>query len=156
MIQELELKNRVKSGVAYEVMRIPPEILAEWWPKFERELDRVPHIWEEQWTKTALREAVMSDWVQVWGFGPPEQTRVVVFTQVVDFPVGKVLQIFLGFGNSLDAALPVMEAAFERLAIVSGCKFCEIIGRPGWERKLPRFRRVAVVLRCKVELKGVH
>jgi hypothetical protein len=140
-----------------EALRVPPEVFCdEWWPNFEHELDRVPHLWDEQWTKESLKTAVEMGAVQVWSFGPPAETRVIVFTQLVEYPIGRVLQVFLAFGNGLDAVLPMIEATFEKLAMLSDCVFCEVIGRPGWERKLPRFKRVAVVLRCKIEQKGVH
>ena len=65
----------------------------------------------------------------MWGFGPKDEIRIFVFTQIIHFPANRVLQAFLCFGNSLDEALPIIEATFERFAMETECSRLEITGR---------------------------
>lgn len=135
---------------------LAPEFVVEHWEAMKKELDRIPHTWAPYWTKESMFECLTSGHWQAWGFGPTNVIRVTVFTTIALFPIGPVLQITLAFGNSLDALLPVMEATFERVAAVGNCVRCEIVGRPGWERKLRKFKRIAVVLSRDVEREKVH
>ena len=112
----------------FEAWRISPESYSQYWPYIDKELDRVPHIWSSHWTKESLYEGGMSGKFQVWGFGAPGAINVIVYTQVAEFPAARILEIFLAFGNSLESALPVMEATFEKFAQVTECRICEIIG----------------------------
>jgi hypothetical protein len=140
----------------YEAVKLEPEDFLSLWPLIEVELDRVPHIWQDYWTKEFICKMVAEEVWHVWGFGPPDSIRVIVFTQISMYPAGAVFQAFLAFGNSLDDALPVMEATFERLCQVTGCRVAEVLGRPGWERKLCGFERTGVTLRKRVMRQGVH
>lgn len=156
MDKALALAQEVKRTVVFEAYRIPPESYMGYWPDIERELDRLPHLWDTHWTKDSLYEGGVGGRFQVWGFGPQNALNVIVFTQIAEYPAARVLQVFLAFGNSLESALPVMEAAFEKFAKVTGCQLCEIIGRKGWARKLPRFKEHRVILQCNVINYGVH
>jgi hypothetical protein len=127
-----------------------------YWPWIERELDTVSHTWYGHWTKESLRDLALCGQFQVWGFGPPNQIRIVVFTQLIHYPAGIVLQGFLSFGNSLDLALPIMEATFERFALETGCWRCEIVGRKSWGRKIGNLRLDYSVFSRQVEQQGVH
>jgi hypothetical protein len=156
MDKTLALAHEPPRCPAFEAWRISPDGYVQYWPEIERALDKVPHIWQTHWTKESLYEGAMSGRFQVWGFGASGLLNVIVFTQVAEFPAARILEIFLAFGNSLDSALPVMEATFEKFAQVTGCQTCEIIGRRGWARKLPRFKEHRTVLRWDVENYGVH
>jgi hypothetical protein len=140
----------------WEASRLRQEEIMFYWTWIDHELDRVQHIWCGHWTKDALRELAMNENFQVWGFGPRDQIRVIVFTQLVSYPIGNILQIFLAFGNSLEEAIPIMEATFERFAMETECRACEIHGRFGWERKLKGFKREYVVLTRILRPQGVH
>lgn len=144
-------------GEIVEVVRIGPEAYETWWPDISKQLDTVPQTWNKHWTKEALFEAGMRGVVQVWGFGLPKKINLIVYTQVVEYPASKILQVILAFGNSLDSCLPTLEATFERYAQVMECDRCEVFGRGGWERKLGgRFKRDGVILSCEVKKQGVH
>lgn len=137
-------------------VQLGPDFVLQNWSAMEKELLRVPHIWNTYWTVDSIREAILCGAWQAWGFGPEGVVRLTVITRVSGFPAGAVLQIILAWGNSLDILLPVMEATFERVAQVTGCGYCEFHGRPGWQKKLSGFERAGVVLRKKVEHRGVH
>jgi hypothetical protein len=151
MMQEVE-----HGAVPYEASRLRTEEVVYYWPFIDIELDRVPHIWCGHWTKDSLYELTMNDRFQLWGFGPPDQIRVFVFTQIVHYPANRILQAFLCFGNSLDEALPIIEATFERFAMETECKLFEIMGRKGWERKLRGFKHDYAVMTKVMPSQGVH
>lgn len=137
--------------VESEVRRILPEEWGHHWPQVSEALDRIAPFWSDYWTKDWIREAVMSGIWYAWGFGKtPGELNIIVLTQIIDFPANRILQVLLAFGNNLDKLLPTMEAALEKFAALSNCRYVEIVGRPGWERKLPRFRRHAVLMRTSV------
>jgi hypothetical protein len=140
----------------FEALRLRNEEIVYYWPWIDKELDRVPHIWSGHWTKDSLYELSMNDRFQLWGFGPKDEIRIFVFTQVIHFPANRILQAFLCFGNSLDEALPIIEATGERFAMETGCNMFEITGRKGWERKLKGFKCDYTVFTKIVPSQGVH
>lgn len=157
MAQTLNLEAESKILSKIEGGIIPLVELTEFWPQICYELDKIPFIWETHWTKEALYECVMVGRYQVWGFGEPGFINVMVFTEIVNFPANKILRIPIIFGNSLDQALPMMEAIIlDRYAVEAGCAFCEAVGRVGWERKVPRFKKVASLLRCEIKKRELH
>lgn len=130
---------------------IRAERLDYYWPLIMRELERHPEIWEDYWTPESLYGDVVNGMLQLWGFGDEKTMHLVVFTRIAEYPAARHLHIVLALGDEMDKFLPLMEATFERFAMASGCRFAEISNaRPGWERKLRRFRRRGVVLRCDV------
>lgn len=155
MGEVVPLEQKVKSH-EFEASRLRNEEITYYWPWMEKELDRVPHIWCGHWTKESLYELTLNERFQLWGFGPKDEIRIFVFTQIIHFPANRILQAFLCFGNSLEEALPIIEATFERFAMETQCKLFELVGRKGWEKKLKGFRHDYTVLSKNIELKGVH
>ncbi len=140
-----------------ETRRISPEEWSIQWPNISESLDRIPQYWADYWTKEYINWCVVTGTWQAWGFGTESlQLNVIVLTNVVDFPANRFLQIPLAFGNHLEEMLPLIEATLERFAVEAECDICELVGRFGWERKLKRFKRRGVVLRCAVPNMGVH
>jgi len=153
--EALELREWVAEQEV-EARRIHSVEWTVYWPMVSQELDTIPQYWTDYWTKDFINGSVVNESWQAWGFGKIGVVNVVVLSQILMYPASKVLQIMLAFGNSLDKCLPLMEATFERFAMETRCDVVEIVGRPGWEKKLPRFRRYAVVLRAEVQPQGVH
>ena len=133
-------------------VQMPLERFVEMWPHIQRELDRVPHVWDPWYTKQHIFNAVLAGQFQVWGAGHDGSPRIVLFTQIVFYPAAKVLQGILVLGNSLDRCADAIWAATEKFAKEQECDRIEILGRAGWERKLDRFgfRKVSVVLSANV------
>lgn len=132
----------------------------EWWEhhwrEISKELDAVRHIWEDYYTKEFITVQVMSKAWQAWGFGEKGQIRLILLTQVVDFPANRFLQVIMALGNSLDQCLSVAEATLQRFAETMDCQMCEVAGRGAWERKLPGFHRRGVILTRRVTKYGVN
>lgn len=139
-------------------LRISPE----WWSAnlthINAQLETVRHLWEDYYTKDFITDMVLQQSWQAWAFEKQKgAVNIVVLTQIVQYPVSTVLQGVLVFGNSMEECLPMMEATLERFAQVTGCDFCEILqARVGWERKLPRFKKVGISLKCRVPKEGMH
>ena len=142
--------------VVAEARLIEPDEWMVYWPQISRELDRIPQYWQAYWTKDYICNSVVSGVWQAWSFGNSEYVTMFVLTQIIIYPAGRVLQIMLAFGNSLKSYVPLLEATFERLAVETSCQYCDLVGRPGWEKFFPRFRRVGVVLRCDVPNVRMH
>lgn len=139
-----------------EARRINPEEWGVYWPEVSKQLDTIPEHWEVYWTKDYINMSVVSGGWQAWGFGDYREVRLIVLTQLIVYPASRVLQMVLAFGNNLEGMEALVEAVFERFGMEAGCQYCEIVGRAGWEKKFPRFKRVGVVLRCRVPEVGVH
>ena len=152
---ELEIE-RPLSPLEFEVGLLTPEKLLHYWRNIEVELDRVPHIWATYWTKDSLREGALTGRFQVWEVGTKDSVRLIVFSQFISYPACNLLSVFLALGNSLDQCLPVLEAMLEKMAHDNNCQIGQVVGRPGWERKLKGFKRTAVVLTKEVPKFGVQ
>ena len=58
-------------------------------------------------------------------------------------------------GGHIDELLEIERDIYDH-AVAHGYENVEIIGRPGWERQLPGYERVAVILRKEVHRYGLH
>jgi len=139
----------------YRAELLTSNVFERHWPNISEQLDTIPHVWEKWWTKDFLHCAPLAGRCQVWGIGD-EKLRIIVYTQIINYPASSIFQIFLAFGNDIERCLPIMDALFEKVAKDSGCGSIEVIGRPGWERKLQGFTRTAVILTRAVQQHGVH
>lgn len=121
------------------------------------ELERIRELWERRWTKPWIHEAVIRGLWQCWFFTKDEHIKVVVYTQVIDYPASRVLWVPLALGNGVDELLPLIEATLERFGQEMGCDECEITGRRGWERKLShRFKAQGVLLWAPIAPSTMH
>ena len=129
-----------------QVSLMPEEAYVQFWPQIEAELDKVPHVWEDCFTKEFLREVPWHRELTVWCTVEKGAVMMVIYAQFIYTPRGKGLFFRLALGNGLDKAMPSLEATFERLAQETGCDFAQIGGRRGWLRKLRDFKEDYVVM----------
>jgi hypothetical protein len=132
--------------------------IVNYWKYISAELDRVPHIWQPHWTKDYLHSMALANGMQMWGVGPPEKMTLVVWTQVVEYPGCRALQVVLAIGTGIDEALPALEHELLQFAQLTGCEICEVIGRRGWWPRLKHngFRRRGEVFMRKIENRSVN
>lgn len=123
----------VGAGIVLEMIEGP--LLEQYWPHIWKQMQTVPHTWTH-WTPDFIYSACRDGTFQVWGAGTPEKIKLIVFTQLVFYPIGKVMQTVWAGGNSLDECLPILVATLERFGSMNDCKFSEVVGRPGWGPKL--------------------
>lgn len=154
-----ELQEAVgKSQPALEISLLEPPYFEYHWPSIEKELDRVPHIWSDHWTKESIFDAVMCHRMQCWTTGPKTAFTLVVFSQVVTYPAQIILQVGPIFGTGLMEALDLLDATLDRFAQVNGCSLIRSIVRPGFEKLLKDrgVKKSFVVLTRPVMPQGVH
>lgn len=114
------------------------------WPQIVPLFERIQ---QREIDAKELRVMLMVKEALLWGLILPDGT-------IEDIWVTKIMRtqsacwglVWLAAGNSLEAGC----AAFEEHTIpyfaAHGCKWAQIVGRPGWEHVLKGFRREAVVL----------
>lgn len=83
---------------------------------------------------------------QLWSYHDGENFRGVVATRIHTNAVGKVCSMWVCIGVDAEELMGGMHAEIERWARGIGCYAIEIVGRPGWQKMLPGYRRTAVVL----------
>jgi hypothetical protein len=137
----------------YVVEKFDRDRFEHFWPEISKELDTVPQIWADRWTKESIYQAVMMEHFQCWAAGDDSRIRVVMFTQVAVYPACNVLQVMIAFGNGIVKMLPSLDATMERFALACDCASIEIVGRPGWDKSLEPlgFKRTAVVVSRKLQ-----
>lgn len=140
------LTQRIGSDTTAHVFRLSDEQYTFYWPSIEKELDKVPHIWQPFFTKEYLRDIPLHQELIVWEAGTEGAMLVIIMGQFIQTPRGNGLSFRLALGNGLDKVLPQLEAMFERLAQTMECDFVEVRGRRGWLRKLPGFKEDCVVI----------
>lgn len=123
-----------------DVTLMPDETYVQFWPQISAELDKVPHIWEDYYTKDYLRDVPLHRELMVWCTVEKGAVMMVIYALFMDTPRGKCLSFRLALGKGLEKALPQLEATFERLGLATGCDFVQVCGRRGWLRKLKGFR----------------
>lgn len=150
-----------ETGVTqYQTSTLDADTYERLWPQIERQLDLVPHIWQDYFTKEYLRTVALHKEVYAWCTGQVDgddiTARIIIYGRFIETPAGRGLQFFLALGNDLDRCLPALQASFEKVARDMGVDFVEVYGRPGWVRKLEGFRQTGVILTRRLQRFGVH
>lgn len=83
---------------------------------------------------------------QLWSYHDGIQFRGVVATRIHTNTVGKVCSMWICIGLDAQELMEGVHAEIERWARGIGCYALEIVGRAGWQKRLPGYRRRAVVL----------
>jgi len=98
-----------------------------------------------------IREMASDGRVQVWAFLENGEHQGVAVTQLVRYPRQLVAQIFLGAAKDgfSEQWLPWLEGIEAWAKVAHGATGMEIIGRPGWAKRLQKFgyRQTQVVMR---------
>src|ERR1043165_8622350 len=118
---------------------LTPEKFVHYWPMIERELKTVPHVWEDYWTLESIYNYTYTGKFQCWAIGDANSMRIVCWTQIVWYPVGNILQVFLAIGTGIDEYSDDLVAWGEKIARDQGCVLIDVVGRPGWGPKLRKF-----------------
>lgn len=83
---------------------------------------------------------------QLWSYHDGEQFRGVVGTRIHEMARGKLCSLWLCVATEAPELMDGMFAEIERWARSIGCYGMEISGREGWLKKLPGFKKKAVLL----------
>lgn len=101
--------------------------------------------WAGEFTETEIQDALARQEAQLW-VAEDDELRGAAITKIRSGPRGRVCEIWLIGGRDHQLWLPFLER-IEAAARDHGCIAIEMTGRRGWERLLPNYRRIAVVLK---------
>lgn len=118
-----------------------------WLEPFLREFERKTCLVSAE---DVIRQAKDSD-CQLWSYYDGERFRGVVATRIHQNTVGKVCSMWVCIGIDATDLMDGVHAEIEQWARKIGCYALEIVGRPGWQKMLPGYRRVAVVLEKRLQ-----
>jgi hypothetical protein len=92
-----------------------------------------------------LEQAKRAD-AQLWSYYDGIRFRGVVATRIHKTSRGLMCNIWVCIGMDATELMDGVYQTLEDWARSLGCYAIEIVGRFGWERKLPGFKRTAIVL----------
>ena len=113
-----------------KVCLLTKDRFAQYWEQIEWRIDDTPPL-RRFFTKENIIDQVCKEHMQVWTAG----TDLVLFTQVIVSPIGKILQIVWAHGTGLAEHFEELKEKFHLYAWMTECKKIEILGRPGWGRR---------------------
>jgi hypothetical protein len=106
--------------------------------EFEREAQTMS-------AEDVFRQAASAD-AQLWSYYDGEKYRGVIATRIHPMARGSLCSIWVCYGLNAEELFDGMYQIIEDWAQSMGCYGIEIVGRPGWQRVLPGFKRRAVIL----------
>lgn len=91
---------------------------------------------------------------QLWSYHDGERFIGVAATRIHDTALGRMCSLWVCIGLDAEEYLTGCHQEIENWARGIGCYAIEIVGRAGWQKKLPGYTRTAVVLEKR--LQGMH
>lgn len=134
------------------IEQLSPERFSHFWPLIQKELEKIPHIWEDYWTVDSIFEASLCGTLQCWAIGGEDgAATMVVWTRISHFPSNRILQVCLAFGSCPDSYIATLDATLEDFAKHVGCQIIEVLGRLGWNKKLKgRYEKVTTTVSRRI------
>jgi hypothetical protein len=83
---------------------------------------------------------------QLWSYHDGTRFRGVVATRIMPTSLGRLCSLWVCIGLDADELMEGVHSEIEDWARRIGCYALEIVGREGWQKKLPGYARKAVVL----------
>lgn len=83
---------------------------------------------------------------QIWSYHDGVCFRGVVATRIHTTSIGKLCSLWVCIGLDADELMTGVHEEIEQWARRLGCYAMEIVGREGWQKKLPGYTRKAIVL----------
>lgn len=115
------------------------------WPTVAPMIERVlPHT-DGKYLACDIRDLLLSRDMQLW-VAVDEDILSCAVTQIHTWPRKKVATIVMCAGDDMGHWLH-MHDFLASWALENGCQAIEIYGRPGWEKVLPSYKKIHVVLR---------
>lgn len=99
----------------------------------------MPHFFE-YFTVEWVFEQARKKLLQVWVLGGEGTVDLVILTQINVFPAARVFQVIGAAGRKLETHLDRISDVFDKVAEMHDCSRIEVLGRPGWARKLRSFK----------------
>jgi hypothetical protein len=83
---------------------------------------------------------------QLWTYHDGQKFRGVVATRIHQTTIGRMCSLWVCIGLDADELMLGVHDEIETWARGIGCYALEIVGRAGWQKKLPGYTRKAIVL----------
>jgi len=109
-----------------------PEALGDW-DFYEKRIERVMRRSASGVNAEDVLTCLQLGNMQLWR---TDNHKGIAVTEIQVYPQYKVLLIFMVAGEDARTWLAEGQQQLDSFAKKSGCKFVELIGRPGWERAL--------------------
>lgn len=88
---------------------------------------------------------------QLWSYHDGECFRGIVATRIHKTTLGELCSLWVCIGLDATELMQGVHDEIERWARGIGCYALEIVGREGWQKKLPGYTRKAVVLEKRLQ-----
>lgn len=115
----------------------------DWWPHIEPFLSRVER---PDWTPEGVRAELEQSMAQFWGMADDSRLLAVWITKVQETSRGKRGLLWIAAGSELHDGLALFRLHTEPWLKAQGCRSIQILGRKGWQRVLPDYDDVGIVL----------
>jgi hypothetical protein len=118
------------------------DVVRPWLEPFLREFERKTFLVTPE---DVIAQAKARD-CQLWSYHDGERFRGVVATRIQPTSLGSLCSLWVCIGLDADELMEGVHSEIEDWARRTGCYAMEIVGREGWQKKLPGYARKAVVL----------
>lgn len=100
------------------------------------------------WDTDDILEAVMKDEMQLWIAYDDDDKKLLgsVITQILVYPRGKLVNVFLLGGNNIKMWKDKMADKIEAFAREEKCLYLQAIGRKGWQPLFPDMMEVSSII----------
>jgi hypothetical protein len=113
-----------------QVCLLTKDQVSQNWDKIEWRIDATPPL-QRFFTKDDIINQVCKDEAQLWTAG----SDLVLLTQVIESPLGKIFQIVWAHGTGLEHYWEELKEKFHTFALMTECKKIEVLGRLGWAKR---------------------
>lgn len=127
---------------------IPVENVEQAWPALEPHIERVCRL--ADWSAATVKKRLLAAEAQAWAVLEEGRVQAAVITEILDRDRDRCCNIWLCAGSYSDQARDSLLREVEDWARRIGCERVTLIGRRGWEKKLPAYRRTRVILEKKL------
>ena len=115
------------------------------WPRF------LPHLVRfERKTKAMsvgqMLVAIKAEKQQLWGLQDERDVHGICVTEIQESPKGRVCLIVAAAGSASKEDKRTLLEHIKAWARSIGCTVVRVMGRTGWARVFPEFRKVAIIL----------
>jgi hypothetical protein len=128
------------------IYRLNSHDLAEFWPLLVGRIQEGLKYADGKWSLADLYDEILRQAKQLWVVYTQKDILGCVITEIVKYPQGNRLGIFLLSGIDFDTWYPLRVEIY-LWAKDYNCKVCEFYGREGWARKLKNFTLTHVVMK---------
>jgi hypothetical protein len=128
-----------------QTVAIHPSQLDQAWPVLEPLIARVCAFGGE-WHPSKVLISCMNQSAQLWAVFDESRPVAAAVTEILDKDLRRDCNIWLCAGSYSDEARDSLLREVEDWARRIGCERIQLVGRRGWEKKLPAYRRTRVIL----------